>query len=137
MGEVHPVVADRYGFKSDARVYIAVLDMPVVTEMATFDRFYEGVARFPAVTRDISILVPKKVSAGDIEHVLMQRGGKLLEDFRLFDIYEGLQVATGFKSMAYSLVFRAKDHTLTDEEVNSVMKKILNGLSGLEIELRS
>ena len=137
MGEVHPVVADRYGFKSDARVYIAVLDMPVVTEMATFDRFYEGVARFPAVTRDISMLVPKKVSAGDIEHVLMQRGGKLLEDFRLFDIYEGLQVATGFKSMAYSLVFRAKDHTLTDEEVNSVMKKILNGLSGLEIELRS
>ena len=111
--------------------------MPVVTEMATFDRFYEGVARFPAVTRDISMLVPKKVSAGDIEHVLMQRGGKLLEDFRLFDIYEGLQVATGFKSMAYSLVFRAKDHTLTDEEVNSVMKKILNGLSGLEIELRS
>ena len=89
------------------------------------------------MTRDISMLVPKKVSAGDIEHVLMQRGGKLLEDFRLFDIYEGLQVATGFKSMAYSLVFRAKDHTLTDEEVNSVMKKILNGLSGLEIELRS
>ncbi|MBQ9421067.1 MAG: phenylalanine--tRNA ligase subunit beta [Lachnospiraceae bacterium] len=137
MGEIHPTVADKYGFKSDARVYIAILDMPTVTEMATFDRYYEGVARFPAVSRDISMLVPKNVTAGDIEHVLMQRGGKLLEDFKLFDIYEGLQVATGFKSMAYSLVFRAKDHTLTDDEVNSVMKKILNGLNALEIQLRS
>ncbi|MBQ7174457.1 MAG: phenylalanine--tRNA ligase subunit beta [Lachnospiraceae bacterium] len=137
IGEVHPSVAANYDFKPGARVCIAVLDMPVVTRYASFDRRYEGVARFPAVSRDISMLVPKSVMAGDIEHILLQRGGKLLESFRLFDIYEGMQVQQGFKSMAYALSFRAKDHTLKDDEVNSAMKKILNGLSGLGCELRS
>ena len=137
MGEIHPATAERYDIKQGARVYLAVLDMPVVTEFASFDRRYEGVARFPAVSRDISMLVPKSVTAGDIEHILLQRGGKLMESFSLFDIYEGLQVKAGFKSMAYALTFRAKDHTLTDDEINSAMKKILNGLGGLGCELRS
>ena len=112
-------------------------ELPVGTEFASFERRYEGVARFPAVSRDISMLVPNSVTAGDIEHILLQRGGKLLENFRLFDIYEGAQVQQGYKSMAYALSFRAKDHTLKDDEINSVMKKILNGLNGLGCELRS
>ena len=75
--------------------------------------------------------------AGQIEAVIAQRGGKILEDYQLFDIYEGDQIKEGFKSMAYSITFRAKDRTLEEADVTSAMKKILNGLKGMGIELRS
>ena len=135
LGELHPDVADRY--KIGERTYVAVLDMPAVIPFADFDRKYQGLAKYPAVTRDLSMVVPKAVLVGQIEDVLAQRGGKLLESYNLFDIYEGAQIGTGYKSVAYSITFRAKDHTLTDEEVNGVMKKILNGLQSLGIELRA
>jgi len=135
LGEVHPKVADTYGIGEKA--YIAVLDMPVVTGLASFDRKYTGINRFPAVTRDISMLVPKTVKAGQIEQMLLQRGGKILESLKLFDIYEGVQVRPGYKSMAYSLVFRAADRTLEDGDVNAAMKKVWNGLESLGIEIRS
>ena len=135
LGEVHPLAAVNYGIGD--RAFVAVLDMPVVTRLADFGRKYTGIARFPAVTRDISMLVPKNVTAGQIEAVLLQRGGKILESFELFDIYEGVQVMAGFKSMAYSLVFRASDRTLADTDVTAAMKKIWNGLQSLGIEIRS
>ena len=96
-----------------------------------------GIAKYPAVTRDLSMVVPKTVLAGQIEHVLTQRGGKILESYQLFDIYEGNQIKEGFKSMAYSLVFRHHDKTLEESEITAAMKKILNGLTDLGIELRS
>ena len=117
--------------------YLAVLDMPNVEKFATFDRKYTGIAKHPAVTRDISMVVPKSVMVGQIEDVIAQRGGKILESYQLFDIYEGSQIVAGFKSVAYSITFRAKDRTLTDEDVNAAMKKILNGLKDLGIELRA
>ncbi len=135
LGEVHPAVCANYDIKT--RVYIAVIDMPAMIDFVSFDHKYEGIAKFPAVTRDISMLVPKNVLAGQIEAVFSQRGGKILEDIKLFDIYEGEQVTEGFKSVAYSLTFRAKDRTLEDNDVNGAMKKILNGLQSLGIELRS
>ncbi len=135
LGEVHPYVCANYDIKT--RVYVAVIDMPAVMEFVSFDHKYEGIAKFPAVTRDLSMLVPKKVLAGQIETVFAQRGGKILEDIKLFDIYEGEQVAEGFKSVAYSLTFRAKDRTLEENDINAAMKKILNGLQSLGIELRS
>ena len=135
LGELHPDVADRY--KIGERTYVAVLDMPAVIPFADFDRKYQGLAKYPAVTRDLSMVVPKAVLVGQIEDVLAQRGGKRLESYNLFDIYEGAQIGTGYKSVAYSITFRAKDHTLTDDEVNGVMKKILNGLQSLGIELRA
>ncbi len=135
LGELHPEVADNY--RIGERTYVAVLDMPAVIPFADFDRKYQGLAKYPAVTRDLSMVVPKEILVGQIEDVLAQRGGKLLESYKLFDIYEGSQILAGFKSVAYSITFRAKDHTLTDDEVNAVMKKILNGLSGLGIELRA
>ena len=113
-----------------------VLDIPAILEFATFDRKYEGIAKFPAVSRDISMVVPKEVLAGQIEAVIAQRGGKILENYQLFDIYEGSQIKEGYKSMAYSVTFRAKDRTLEDADVNAAMKKILNGLETLGIELR-
>jgi len=135
LGEVHPAVCDNYDIGT--RVYIAVLDMPLIVEQATFDRKYEGIAKYPAVTRDISMVVPGNVMAGQIEAMIEQRGGKLLESCRLFDIYEGEQIKEGFKSVAYSISFRAKDRTLEESDVTAAMKKILNGLESLGIELRS
>ena len=134
MGEVHPTVAASDGIGEKA--YVAVLDIPAILEFATFDRKYEGIAKFPAVSRDISMVVPKEVLAGQIEAVIAQRGGKILENYQLFDIYEGSQIKEGYKSMAYSVTFRAKDRTLEDADVNAAMKKILNGLETLGIELR-
>ena len=82
------------------------------------------------------MVVPKSILAGDIEDVIEQRGGKILEGYELFDIYEGSQIKEGFKSVAYSITFRAKDRTLEDSDVTGAMKKILNGLEALGIELR-
>lgn len=134
LGEVHPEVADIYEIGEKA--YVAVIDMPEIVPIATFDRKYEGVAKFPAVTRDISMTVPKEILAGQIEEVIEQRGGKILESYSLFDIYEGAQIKDGYKSVAYSIVFRAKDRTLEEADITAAMKKILNGLESMGIELR-
>ncbi len=134
LGEVHPQVCDNYDIPT--RVYVAVLDMPEILPFASFDRKYEGIAKYPAVSRDISMVVPKNILVGDIEKVIEQRGGKILEGYQLFDIYEGAQIKEGFKSVAYSITFRAKDRTLEEADVSAAMKKILNGLEGLGIELR-
>ncbi len=135
LGEVHPLVADAYGIGDKA--YVAVIDILTVLEFASFNHKFNGIAKYPAVTRDLSMVVPKEVLAGQIEDVLEQRGGKILESYELFDVYEGSQIKAGYKSMAYSVVFRAHDKTLEEAEITAVMKKILNGLTGLGIELRS
>lgn len=135
LGEVHPEVADNY--KIGDRAYVAVIDMPSMIPFTSFDRKYTGIAKYPAVTRDISMVVPKEILVGQIEEVIEQRGGKILESYELFDIYEGSQILSGYKSVAYSITFRAGDHTLEEQEVLTVMKKILNGLQGLGIQLRA
>lgn len=134
LGEVHPEVLDNYDIGD--RAYVAVLDMPLIVEMSTFDRKFEGIAKFPAVNRDLSMVVPKEILAGQIEAMIAQRGGAILESYQLFDIYEGSQIKEGYKSIAYSITFRAKDKTLEEAEVSAAMKKILNGLESMGIELR-
>lgn len=134
LGEVHPEVLDNYDIGTKA--YVAVLDMPEVTKFATFDRKYTGIAKYPAVTRDISMVVPKEILVGEIEKMIAQRGGKILESYQLFDLYEGEQIKAGYKSVAYSIVFRALDRTLEEGDITAAMKKILNGLESMGIELR-
>ncbi len=134
MGEVHPQVAENYSINE--RVYIAVIDMPYIVEYASFDRKYTGIAKFPAVTRDISMVMKKEILVGQVEEIIEKKGGKLLESYQLFDIYEGEQILAGHKSVAYSITFRANDRTLEDKDVNEAMDKILNALQGLGIELR-
>lgn len=134
LGEVHPQVSDNYGIGD--RVYVAVIDMPQIVEKANYDRKYTGLAKFPASTRDISMVVKKDVTIGTLEAVIEKKGGKLLESCALFDVYEGEQVGDGQKSVAFSLTFRAADRTLSDTEVNAVMDKILNALSGKGAALR-
>ncbi|MGF0033208.1 phenylalanine--tRNA ligase subunit beta [Bariatricus sp. SGI.154] len=134
LGELHPDVADTYGIGTKA--YIAVIDMPEIVKRASFDRKYTGIAKFPAVTRDISMVMPKEILVGQIEEVIEKKGGAYLESYALFDIYEGAQIKDGYKSVAYSIVFRAKDKTLEDAEVTEAMDRILKALEGMGIELR-
>ena len=135
LGEVHPQVRDNYDIGE--RAYVAVLDMPEIIPYTTFDRKYSGIAKYPSVTRDISMVVPKSILVGQIEDVIEKKGGKILESYSLFDIYEGNQILSGHKSVAYSITFRAADRTLEDKDVTDAMNKILKALGELGIQLRS
>ena len=134
MGEVHPDVADAYNIGTKA--YVAVLDMPTVMEHANFDIKFTGIAKYPAVSRDLSMVMKKEILVGEVEEVIRKNGGKLLESCTLFDVYEGDQIEAGHKSVAYSISFRAADHTLEEKEITTVMDKILKGLENMGIELR-
>ena len=134
LGEVHPLVAANYAIKD--RVYLAVLDMPEIVARASFDRKYQGIARFPASNRDLSMVVPKEILAGDIEKVFDAKGGAYLESYALFDIYEGSQIEEGFKSLAYSLTFRGKEKNLEEADIAGAMNRILKALEGMGIALR-
>ena len=134
IGEVHPDVLDTYGIGEKACV--AVIDLPMVTAKATFDKKYEPIGRFPAVTRDISMVMNKEILVGTVEEVIRKKGGKLLESCNLFDVYEGSQIGKDKKSVAYSIVFRSKERTLEDKEISVIMEKIVSALKELGIELR-
>ena len=135
IGQLHPDVMDQYNMKQES--IVAVIDMPVLVEKATFDRKYEAVAKFPAMKRDLSMTISKEVFVGQIEKVIKENAGKLLESLELFDVYEGNQIEKGKKSVAYSLTFRAKDRTLEEAEVSKIVDKILAKLAELGAELRA
>ena len=135
LGEVHPIVCENY--KLGEKTYIAVLDLPNVIPFVNFDIKYTGIAKYPAISRDISLVVPRSVLVGEIEDIISENGGSNLESFNLFDIYEGDQIEAGFKSVAYSLTFRNKERTLLDADVNEVMDKILKKLEEKNIRIRS
>ena len=134
LGEIHPEVADNYNIGT--KTYVAVLDVEELAKRASFDVKYKGVARFPAITRDISLVMKKSVLAGQVEEIIRQNGGKLLEAYHLFDIYEGENVAADEKSLAYSIRFRAADRTLEEKDITAVMNKILTKLESLGVTLR-
>ena len=115
---------------------MAVLDVAMLAESADFDIKYKGVAKFPAVTRDISLVMKKNILAGQVEEIIRNNGGKLLENYHLFDVYEGENVGADEKSLAYSIRFRASDRTLEDKDVTKVMDKILGKLETLGVKLR-
>ena len=127
------VLADQ---RTSTLYHVAVLDILNVVKHASFDRKYEGIAKFPAVNRDISMVMPKDILVGQVEEVIEKKGGEYLESYSLFDIYEGSQIKEGFKSVAYSIVFRAKDKTLSEAEITEAMDRILKALEGMGIELR-
>lgn len=135
LGELHPTVAANYAIKT--RVYIADIDMPYVVKFANFEKKYTGIANFPASVRDLSLVMPKNTPAGDVEKIFYAEGGEHLESVKLFDVYEGAQVADGYKSISYRLTFRAKDRSLSDTDVNDAMDAILKRLESMDITLRS
>lgn len=135
LGQIHPGVCAN--FKIDTEVYAAVLDFELIAANFTADRHYTALPKFPAVTRDIAVTVDKTVPVGDIVKIIKGQKADILEDCKLFDIYEGAQLGEGKKSVAYSITFRAADRTLTDDDVNPVTDKILKELeSKLGAQLR-
>ena len=135
LGELHPLVAKNYDIKD--RVYVAVIDMPYIVKFANFEKKYTGIANFPASTRDLSLVMPKDTLAGDVEKIFYAEGGEYLESVKLFDVYEGAQVADGCKSLSYRLTFRANDRSLSDSDVNAAMDAILGRLESMDVTLRS
>ena len=135
IGQLHPEAAENYDIKSE--VYVAVLNMDALVMLSDFDIKYQGIAKYPGSTRDLSLVCDKSVFVGQIEAVIKKCGGKLLESYSLFDVYEGEQIEAGKKSVAYTMTFRAADRTLSDEEVNKVIDKILKELSKLGVEIRA
>ncbi len=128
IGEIHPSVSRRFGI--DTPVYIGELDFETMFKNAAPDIKFKELPKYPAVTRDIAMLVDKSVPVADIEDVIKKAGGATLEGVKLFDVYEGEQIADGKKSVAYSATFRAADRSLKGEEVQAVFDKILKKLEG-------
>lgn len=135
IGEVHTDVAENYGM--DNRVYIAEIDLYTLYEAAKLEKKYKVLPKFPAVTRDIAMLVEDRITVGEIENIISRAGKELLESIKLFDVYKGKQVPEGYKSVAYSLLYRHEGKTLTDDEVNSVHDNIIKALTEkLKAQLR-
>lgn len=135
MGELHPSVMEAYDI--EAKTYMAEFNFTALVELSNREAKYKALPKFPAMTRDIAILVKDEVASGDIIGLIEANGKGILESVKLFDVYKGKQIEEGWKSMAYALVFRAADRTLTDEEVNKVFQKILSTLeTNVEAKLR-
>lgn len=135
VGEIHPQIASNY--EIETKVYFGVLYIDKLIEIANFDISYKSLPKFPTMQRDIAMLVKDEINVKEIEKIIKAKGGKLLESVKLFDVYKGEQIEKGYKSVAYSILFRSNEKTLTDEEVNSPMKKILKELEEkLQAQLR-
>ena len=135
MGQVHPLVAKNYGI--EAEVYCAELNFTKLFELRLPDATYVPLPKYPAVTRDLSLICDEAVTVAEAEAVITAAAGKLLRNVRLFDIYRGVGVPEGKKSLAFSLELRADDRTLTDADSEGVVTKVLDALkSRLNATLR-
>ncbi len=135
VGEIHPQIASNYDIGT--KVYFGVVYIEKLVELTNFNISYKPLPKYPNIQRDISMLVKDEINVKEIEKIIKNKGGKLLENVKLFDVYKGEQIEKGYKSVAYSILFRSNEKTLTDEEVNGPMKKILKELEEkLQAQLR-
>ncbi len=135
LGEVHPEVLDNYMVSK--RAYLAEVNITKLVKYARANKKYTEVPKFPAVERDIAVIVDEEVEVGQIEKIVMKKAKKLLERMQLFDIYRSEKLGEYKKSVAYSLIFRDKNKTLSDKEVNGTMETIVSELEKqLGAELR-
>ncbi len=135
LGEIHPAVAENYGVKGE--VYVAEIWLSKLVKYGKMNKKYTEVAKFPAVERDIAMLIDENIEVGNIEKVIQKKGKKILEEITLFDVYRNEKLGENKKSVAYSLKFRSKDRTLTDDEINEAMEEIVKELeNSLGAELR-
>ena len=126
IGEVHPLIAEKFDIKK--RVYLFTMDFDVVSNIRTKLKLFKPVPKFPAIKRDIALVVSEDLFVGDIEKIIKKEGKALIEKVELFDIYQGNQVPGGKKSVAYGITYRAIDKTLTDQEINTLQEQILKTL---------
>lgn len=135
LGEIHPQVADNYGLKGE--IYVAEIWLDKLVKYGKTNKKYAEVAKFPAVERDIAMVIDENVEVGNIEKAIQKKGKKILEEIQLFDVYRNEKLGENKKSVAYSLKFRSNDRTLTDEEINQTMEEIIKELEeNLGAELR-
>ncbi len=135
IGEVHPAVLANYGVKP--RVVAAELDMEVLFAHRGATPLFHPLPKHPAITRDLALVADEATPAADIAGRILGAAGKNLESLALFDVYTGEHIEAGKKSLAYNLILRAPDRTLTDEEAESAVKKVLKSLAEIGVELRS
>ena len=133
-GEIHPSVQKTYGF--DTKVYAAKFNIPEMMEECVSEKLYEELPKFPATTRDLSLICDESLPVGKIQEAIKSAAGKILEEVKLFDVYQGKQIEAGKKSVSYSVKLRSKESTLTDEQADSTMKRVLKALSAIGAELR-
>lgn len=135
VGEIHPAVCANYGIK--ARVVAADVDLDALFAARGGTPQYTPLPRFPAVTRDLALVADTGTPAACIESCIRKAAGKTLEKLTLFDVYTGEKLGAGKKSLAYSLVLRAKDATLTDQDADALIQKVLQELAKIGVALRS
>ncbi len=135
IGQLHPQVSENYNLSEDT--YIAIIDLKSIIEFCDKEIKYVGIAKYPKISRDISLVVPRDVLSRQIEDIIIKNSSDILEDYKLFDIYEGNQIKDGTKSMAYKINFRHKNRTLEDKEVSDVMNNILEDLKSINVFLRT
>lgn len=133
-GEIHPLAAANYGI--DTKVYAAKFNIPEMMMLADAEPVYEELPKFPASTRDLSIICDEQLPAGKIEEVIRNAVGNILEEVKLFDVYQGKQIEEGKKSVSYSIKMRSKTATLTDEQADNAVEKVLKSLSAIGAGLR-
>ncbi len=134
IGEIHPLVLKNYGI--DVPLYMAVLDMEVLFNNRESERTYKKLPKYPAVSRDLSLLCDDDVSVLSLEKIIRKNCGALCENVELFDVYKGEQIEKGKKSVSFSYTLRAADRTLSDEEINNINNKILSSFEKIGIFLR-
>ena len=135
LGEVHPQVLENYGIEK--RAYLLEVNVTKIAKYAKTNKKYVEVPKFPAVERDIAIIVDESVEVGQIEKIIVKQGKKLLESIKLFDIYRDEKIGENKKSVAYALTFRDKSKTLSDDEINTIMSNIIANLEKtLDAKLR-
>ncbi|MFR8152417.1 MAG: phenylalanine--tRNA ligase subunit beta, partial [Romboutsia timonensis] len=135
-GELHPDVIENYNLGQ--RVYVAEINIDTVFENLNLTKSYNPLPKYPSTSRDIALIVKDEVFVKQIEDIIKANGEDLVESYKLFDVYKGAQIEEGHKSIAYSITYRSKDKTLTDEDVAKVHEKILSELSEkLNANLRS
>ncbi|MBA4494544.1 phenylalanine--tRNA ligase subunit beta [Paenactinomyces guangxiensis] len=125
LGQLHPKLAQKHDL---ADCVVFQLDLAKLFDAVNDETAYQPIPRFPAVTRDLAMVVDKDVAVGEVEEGIREVAGELLESVTLFDVFTGAQVGEGKKSIAYSLVYRAMDRTLTDEEVHEIHGHVVNYL---------
>ena len=126
MGQVHPLVAKNYGIDTD--VYCAEINFTKLFACRLPDATYTPLPKYPAVSRDLALVCDEEITVAQAEDVITAAAGKLLRSVKLFDIYRGVGVPEGKKSMAFSLELRADDRTLTDTDSEAVTAKVLQAL---------
>ena len=135
-GELHPATAARYGFET--RVYVAEVYLDVLYQVADESvTIFKPMPKFPAVERDLALLCDEDLPVATLEKIIRSCGGHRLEKVTLFDVYQGSQIEKGKKSVAYRILLRSQEGTMTEEEVSTVLEKMMRELEKIGAVLRS